>query len=175
MPSAKPDRTVEAVQLQVRAMSAAVVEVGLFKPDAREGEAAMLPRVWDTDSLMRSIGWLRHENRDGRNIYVRPNGEHNLSLVDDLTAGATAEMMRAGFAPAAIVETSPGNFQAWLKHSEALSKELGAAAARALAERFGGDRGAADSAHYGPPAGFSNRQEKYRHATTRLHPVVNLV
>src|SRR5260370_38646829 len=116
MPSAKLDRTVEAVQLQVRAMSAAVFEVGLFKPDARDGEAAMLPRVWDTDSLMRSIGWLRHENRDGRNIYVRPNGEHNLSLVDDLTAGATAAIMGVGFAPAALGETSPGNFQPCPRH-----------------------------------------------------------
>jgi RepB DNA-primase from phage plasmid len=175
MPSTKPDRTVEAVQLQVRAMSAVVFDVGLFKPDVRDGEAAMVPRVWDTDSLMRSIGWLRHENRDGRNIYVRPNGEHNLSLVDDLTAGAIAEMMRVGFAPAAIVETSPGNFQAWLKHPEALSKELGTAAARALAERFGGDRGAADWRHYGRLAGFTNRKEKYRDPATGLHPFVKLV
>jgi hypothetical protein len=175
MPSAKPDRTVEAVQLQVRAMSAAVFEVGLFKPDAGDDEAVMIPRVWDADSLMRSIGWLRHENRNGRNIYVRPKGEHNLSLVDDLTAGAITEMTRTGFAPAAVVETSPGNFQAWLKHSETLSKELGTAAARALAEKFGGDRGAADWRHYGRLAGFTNRKDKYRDATTGLHPFVKLV
>jgi len=175
MPSAKPDRTVEAVQLQVRAMGATVFEVGLFKPDAGDREAVMIPRVWDADSLMRSIGWLRHENRDGRNIYVRPNGEHNLSLVDDLTAAAISEMGRTGFAPAVVVETSPGNFQAWLKHPETLSKELGTAAARALAEKFGGDRGAADWRHYGRLSGFTNRKEKYRDATTGLHPFVKLV
>jgi len=156
-------------------MGTEVFEVGLFKPDPRDHEPAMLPRVWDHDSLMRSVGWLRHQNRTGRNIYVRPRGEHNLSLIDDLRAEAIAEMTRSGFTPAAVVETSPGNFQAWLKHPEQLSKELGTAVARALADRFGGDRGAADWRHYGRLAGFTNRKEKYRNLVTGLHPFVRIV
>ena len=156
-------------------MAADVFEVGLFKPDAPDHEPLMIPRVWDHDSLVRSIGWLRHENRDGRNIYVRPKGEHNLSLVDDLSAGAVREMVRSGFMPAAVLETSPGNFQAWLKHPEQLPKALGTAAARVLAEKFGGDRGAADWRHYGRLAGFTNRKEKYRDPRTGLHPFVKLV
>jgi hypothetical protein len=155
-------------------MGADVFEIGLFKPDAVH-EAIMIPRVWDHDALVRSIGWLRHENRDGRNIYVRPKGEHNLSLVDDLTRTAVDEMMRSGFRPALIVETSPGNFQAWLKHPEQLSKEMGTAAARALAEKFSGDRGAADWRHYGRLAGFTNRKSRHRDATTGMHPYVRLV
>ena len=47
-------------------------------------------------------------------------------------------MKAAGFNPAVVVETSPTNFQAWLKHPEPLSKEVNTAAARALAEKFGG-------------------------------------
>ena len=156
-------------------MGSDVFEVGLFKPDATRGEAIMIPRVWDHDALIRSIGWLRHENRDGRNIYIRPKGEHNLSLVDDLTRDAVGEMMHTGFKPALVVETSPGNFQAWLKHPEQLSKEMGTAAARALAEKFGGDRGAADWRHYGRLAGFTNRKEKYRDASSGMHPFVRLV
>jgi hypothetical protein len=175
VPNGRRDRTLEAVESQTQAMGADVFEIGLFKPDAVHGEAIMVPRVWDHDALIRSIGWLRHENRDGRNIYVRPKGEHNLSLVDDLTRNALGEMMRSGFRPALIVETSPGNFQAWLKHPEQLSKEMGTAAARALAEKFGGDRGAADWRHYGRLAGFTNRKEKYRDAATGMHPYVRLV
>ena len=175
MPSGNRDKTVEAVQTQVRAMGAEVFEVGLFKPDAAGNEPMMMPRVWDPASLLHSIGWLRHENRDGRNIYIRPKGEHNLSLVDDLTASAIAEMKRTGFTPAAILETSPGNFQAWLKHPEQLPKELGTAAARTLAEKFGGDRGAADWRHYGRLAGFTNRKEKYCDPETGLHPFVKLI
>jgi hypothetical protein len=135
----------------------------------------MVQRVWDPDSLLGSIGWLRHENSDGRNIYIRPKGEHNLSLVDDLTASAIVEMARTGFTPAAVLETSPGNFQAWLKHPEQLPKELGTAAARTLADKFGGDRGAADWRHYGRLAGFTNRKQKYRDPETGLHPFVKLI
>jgi hypothetical protein len=156
-------------------MEAEVFEVGLFRPDVQGREPVMLPRVWNRDSLLKSIGWLRYENREGRNIYVRPKGEHNLSLVDDLSARSIAEMVRSGFAPAAVIETSPGNFQAWLKHPEPLTKELGTAAARALALKFGGDRGAADWRHFGRLAGFTNQKSRYRDATTGLHPFVKLV
>ena len=135
----------------------------------------MLPRTWDADTLLRSVPWLRHQNRDGRNIYIRPHGEHNLSLVDDLNRDAILAMKRQGFSPALVVQTSPGNYQAWLKHSEQLSKELGTAAARALAKRFGGDRGAADWRHFGRLAGLTNRKAKYRDPATGLHPFVLLV
>ena len=169
------DRTVEAVRRQVAAMGSDVFEIGLFKPDAGINEGVMLPRVWDADVLIRSIAWLRHQNRDGRNIYIRPRGEHNLSLIDDLSGNVVTVMKRAGFAPAAVVETSPGNFQAWVKHSEQLSKELGTAAARKLAERFGGDPAAADWRHFGRLAGFTNRKRAYRDAGTGLHPFVKLI
>jgi hypothetical protein len=173
--SSPSDRTIEAVRRQVAAMASDVFEVGLFKPDAAGNEAVMLPRVWDAETLLRSVPWLRHQNRDGRNIYIRPRGEHNLSLVDDLSRDSVLAMKQAGFAPAAIIETSPGNFQAWVKHPEQLSKELGTAAARKLAERFGGDPGAADWRHFGRLGGFTNRKEKYRDPQTGLHPFVKLI
>jgi hypothetical protein len=168
------DRTADAIRRQIVAMGSEVFEIGLFKPDASESEPVMLPRVWDQNALVRSIGWLRHQNRDGRNIYVRPKGEHNLSLIDDLTLDAVAALTPSGFAPALVVETSPGNYQAWLKHSEQLSKEEGTAAARALAERFGGDQGAADWRHFGRLAGFTNRKQKYR-GSAGLYPFVKVV
>ena len=152
-----------------------VFEVGLFKPDATDGEAIMLPRTWDADTLVRSVPWLRYQNRDGRNIYIRPHGEHNLSLVDDLNRDAILAMKRQGFSPALVVQTSPGNYQAWLKHPEELNRELGTAAARALAERFGGDRGAADWRHFGRLAGLTNRKAKYRDPATGLYPFVLLI
>ena len=156
-------------------MGSAVFEIGLFKPDAAPPEAVMLPRVWDQEALLRSISWLRHQNRDGRNIYIRPRGEHNLSLVDDLTREAIAAMGRAGFAPALVVETSRGNYQAWVKHSEQLTKEEGTAAARALAGRFGGDPGAADWRHFGRLAGLTNRKRAYRDQVTGLYPFVKVI
>jgi hypothetical protein len=155
--------TTEAVRTQIAAMGADVFEFGLFKPEPDEpnGEPPMLPRTWDASGLMRSIPWVRLQNSQGRNIYVRPQGEHNLSLVDDLTRDAVAQMKRTGFQPAAVIETSPGNYQAWLKHPERLPRDLGTAAARALARQFDGDMGAADWRHFGRLAGFTNRKPKY--------------
>ncbi|MEO8126676.1 MAG: RepB family DNA primase [Bryobacteraceae bacterium] len=173
--SSTSDRTIEAVRRQATAMASDVFEIGLFKPDVVGDEAVMLPRVWDTDTLLRSVPWLRHQNRDGRNIYIRPRGEHNLSLVDDLTRDAVLAMKQAGFTPATIIETSPGNFQAWVKHPEQLTKELGTAAARKLAERFGGDPAAADWRHFGRLGGFTNRKRKYCDPETGLHPFVKLI
>jgi hypothetical protein len=156
-------------------MGADLFEVGLFRPDAPQGEAIMVPRVWDRDALMRSVPWLRLQNRDGRNIYVRPSGEHNLSLVDDLTQDGIRAMKSSGFAPALLVETSSGNFQAWLKHPRVLDKGLGTAVARALAQKFGGDTGAADWRHYGRLSGFVNRKTKHYDASTGLYPFVKVI
>jgi len=169
------ERTIEAVSRQIAAMGGNVFEIGLFNPDAPASQPKMVLRTWDADTLLRSLAWLRRENREGRNIYIRPQGEHDLSLVDDLPKSAVAAMKRAGFNPALVVETSPGNYQAWLRHPEPLASELSTATARALAEKFDGDRGAADWRHFGRLAGFTNRKPKYRDADTGLYPFVRLI
>jgi hypothetical protein len=170
------EKTIQAVQQQISAMGIDIFEVGAYKPatqsDTREPE--MILRTWDRQTLLASILWLRFQNLHGRNIYIRPKGEHSLTLVDDLKSPAIERMKAEGFTPAIVIETSPGNFQAWLNHGRILPKELSTATARALAERFGGDRGAADWRHFGRLAGFSNRKEKYRGADG-LYPFVKLL
>ena len=54
-----------------------------------------------------------------------------------------------------------------------LSREVSTSAARALAEEFGGDKGAADWRHFGRMAGFTNRKLKYQSADG-LFPFVRL-
>jgi hypothetical protein len=168
-------KTATSVEQQIAAMGSELLEVGLYDPDAATHQTVMIPRVWDAGTIIRSVPWLRHQNREGRNIYVRPKGEHDLSMVDDLTADAISAMKQTGFNPAVVVETSPGNFQGWLKHSERLSKELSTTTARALAEKFGGDRGAADWRHFGRLAGFTNRKPTHIDETTGLYPYVRLI
>jgi hypothetical protein len=168
-------KTAAAVQHQIAAMGSELFEVGLYNPSAGPSESVMIPRVWDAGTIVKSVPWLRHQNRQGRNVYVRPKGEHDMSMVDDLTADAVSTMRQAGYNPAVIVETSPGNYQAWLKHPERLSKQVSTAAARALAEKFGGDRSAADWRHFGRLAGFCNRKAKYRDENTGLYPFVRLI
>ena len=159
-------------------MSASAFEVGLFDPTAEHG--AMLPRVWDLDTLLRSVSWLRLKNLEGRNIYIRPSGEHALSLIDDASTQTIELLKSQGFAPAVVLETSPRNFQAWLWHGQILPKHLSTFAARLLASRFGGDPASADWRHYGRLAGFTNRKDKYRRKDgtfpyVRLHEATGAV
>jgi hypothetical protein len=88
---------------QTQAMRTKLFEVGLFKPGAA---AEMLLRTWDSETLVESIAWLKFQNVDGRNIYIRPKGEHTLSMVDDLTADALERMKHS----------PPGHFQRLRKH-----------------------------------------------------------
>lgn len=175
---ANPDsenKTLRTVERQIRATGCQIIEVGLFKPEAEGTGPVMIPRIWDIEALLRSISWLRMQNRDGRNIFFRPKGEHHLSLVDDVRAETVNEMKRAGFEPALVVETSPKNFQVWLNHGRTLPPLLSTAVAKALAKQFGGDSGAADWRHFGRLAGFTNRKLKYRDPETGLHPFVRLI
>jgi hypothetical protein len=105
---------------------------------------------------------------------VRAAGTHGLSLVDDLKADALAGMKAEGFEPAAVVETSPGNFQAWLKHGEILDEAASTRAAKLLAERYGGDLGSADWRHFGRLAGFTNPKPNRRLASG-LQPFARLL
>ncbi len=90
--------TPEAVAKQGRAMGAKAFEIGLFDPNAAQG--AMFPRVWNLDTLLRSVSWLRLKNAEDRNIYIRPAGEHSLSLIDDASIQMTERLKSEGFAPA---------------------------------------------------------------------------
>jgi hypothetical protein len=169
--------TVQFVQGQLRAMRVPVFDVGVYKPagaDSAQPEPEMLLRTWDSDSLLRSVGWLRLQNLRGRNIYIRPKGEHPLSLLDDLTFEAIEQMKTEGFSPALVVETSAGNFQAWVHHGEILPKELSTRAARLLSQKFHGDPSSADWRHFGRLGGFTNRKEKHRGADG-LFPFVKLI
>lgn len=154
-------RTVNAVTAQVEAMGGDIFEIGLLKPEA-SGEPPMLLRTWDIQTLLRSVPWLRYQNSTGRHIYIRPHGENNLTILDDLVPDKVSQLFQKGYEPAAVVRTSPGNFQVWLKHPERLSKELGTTIAKLLAQRFESDLGSADWHHFGRLSGFANRKTKHR-------------
>ena len=147
---------------QLSAMGAEIFEGGALQVGDGNMPQFMLLRTWDQKKLIASIPWLRFQNWHGSHIYVRPYGQSQLTLIDDLKAEAVVRMRAEGFQPAVVVQTSPGNYQAWIKHAEKLDRELGTAVARELADRFGGDVKAADWRHFGRLAGFRNTKEKYK-------------
>jgi RepB DNA-primase from phage plasmid len=122
-----------------------------FQPNSASREAPFpnMIKGWGAKQVLKSLLWLRRENLNQGHIYIRPAGPHGLSLIDDLNADALVRMKAEGFAPAAVVETSPGNFQAWLKHYETLDELTSTRAAKMLVERHGGDPGGADWRHFG--------------------------
>jgi len=116
------DQTYEAVERQLCAMGGEIFEVGALQRGDGDQPQFMLLRTWDKERLSDSIPWLRYQNRNGSHIFVRPKGESNLTLIDDLKAEAVVRMREEGFQPAAVVQTSPGNYQAWVKHAEKLAR-----------------------------------------------------
>ncbi|HEY7387192.1 MAG TPA: DNA-primase RepB domain-containing protein [Bryobacteraceae bacterium] len=156
------EKTYEAVDCQLRAMGAAVFEVGALRLRNGGNPDFMVLREWDKETVMESIPWLWHQNWRGSHIYVRPKGESNLTLIDDLKYHRVAHLRGAGLQPAAVVQTSPGNYQVWIKHTAQLDKELGTAVARDIAERFGGDVKAAAWRHFGRLSGFRNTKAKHQ-------------
>ena len=73
-----------------------------------------------------------------------------------------SRLVSDGFNPCAVVETSAGNFQAWLKHPAVLLKLIGTFAAQTLAERYDADPTAADWRRFGRLPGFTNCKPTYR-------------
>ncbi len=142
------------VRRQLAAMASDYLDIGILRPNGR----MLVREAWTVRQIEEAIQRLRRENARGAHIFVRPHGVHALSLVDDLGVDAIARMTDAGFQPALVVETSPQNFQVWLRHGQTLDRYMSSWAAKELAKRFGGDLSSADWRHFGRLAGFTNRK-----------------
>ncbi len=154
------DRTTDAVRRQLAAMGCDRYEIAV-----RDPARGMLTRQGSADEIVAGIGWLKAMNAQGNDIYVRPVGSNGLVLVDDLSAKALTELNRDGLMPAAVAETSAGNYQAWVRVSDGpLLPEIATEAAREVAARYGGDPNSADWRQYGRLAGFTNQQPEHARA-----------
>jgi hypothetical protein len=101
--------------------------------------------------------WLRHENANDSNIWIRPAvPEHALVMLDDLptaTAAAVARKYRA-----LAIETSRGNAQAWIVCDRSLMREQRQDVARSLCVLAGSDPGAISEPRWGRLAGYRQRK-----------------
>lgn len=161
----KPDRSYLAARRQLDAMGVERFEVGI-----RDQAGRMLTRTWSKAETLEAMPWLKRENAKGADVYVRPAGETNagLVLVDDLNRGQLARMQAAGMTPASVIETSPDNFQAWVRvHDKRLEPKLATEVATMLAKEYGGDLNSADWRHFGRLAGLTNAKPKHKDANGR--------
>ncbi|WP_349355932.1 DNA-primase RepB domain-containing protein [Escherichia coli] len=155
----KGDRPAQAIARQLKAMGCDRYDIGIR--DAASGK--MMNREWTPQEVQQNADWLKRMNAQGNDIYIRPaeQARHGLVLVDDLSSDDLDAMKQEGREPAAIIETSPKNYQAWVKVAQDAPAVHRGVIARELAREYDADPASADSRHYGRLAGFTNRKDKH--------------
>src|ERR1700712_6076347 len=146
------DRTESTVRNLLTAIEAPFYDVGVLS------DRGMLPGLNSISAatVLERLPLLKYRNAHGSHIYIRPSGEHRFTTLDDLHETSLARLSADGFDPCAVVETSAGNFQAWLKHRRTFPKLLGTFAAQTLAEQYDADPSAADWRRFGGLRGHVN-------------------
>ena len=162
------DRTEAAMRKLLDALPSPGYDLGILTAERMQRFEAL-----PAGAVYRMVLYLKYRNAQGAHIFLRPTGESAYTLLDDLNEATLTRLCAEGFAPAAVIETSPGNYQAWLRHSQPLPKELGSIAAKMLAERFGADRSAADWRRFSRMPGFTNRKPQHRN-DKNLYPFARL-
>ena len=163
------DRVEITVHRMLSAIEAPLYDVGVLS--AR----GMLPGLdgISAEEVLQQLSLLKYSNARGSHIYIRPSGEHRYTILDDLNETTLGRLSTDGLEPCAVVETSAGNLQAWLKHSAVFPKLIGTFAAQTLARRYDADPSAADWRRFGRLPGFTNCKPKYR-KPDGLFPFVRL-
>ena len=112
------DKTESTVRIMLTAIEAPLYDVGVLS------ERGMLPGLdgISAAAVLDRLSLLKYRNAHGSHIYIRPSGEHRFTTLDDLNETSLARLSADGFNPCAVVETSAGNFQAWLKHPTGVSE-----------------------------------------------------
>jgi hypothetical protein len=126
------------------------------------------------DNVKHITKWLKYKNMNNYNIYIKPSDETDraLILLDDINDDTVRRLKSRGLAPACVIETSPGNLQAWVSFgSDPMPSQQRSTLSRVLAKEFGADPASVGSSHYGRLSGFTNRKEEHR-GEDGLHPYV---
>ncbi|GAB4026392.1 DNA-primase RepB domain-containing protein [Spirosoma gilvum] len=114
---------------------------------------------YNREQLIKAKGFFRYHNVQGFNIYCRPVG-YQFVLLDDLNRDVLTDL--AQLKPCMLMETSPGNYQAWLILQDVpQNRETAKAICKELAVRFGADLASAEPDHVGRLPDLYNRKEKY--------------
>jgi hypothetical protein len=163
------DRTETIVRNMLTAIEASLYDIGVLS------HRGMLPGLdgIPAEAILDRLSVLKNRNARGSHIHIRPAGDHRYTALDDLSEISLAKLAADGFTPCAVIETSAGNFQAWLKHSVVFPKLLGTLAAQTLAARYDADPSAADWRRFGRLPGFTNCKPKYKRPDG-LFPFVRL-
>lgn len=109
-------------------------------------------------------GWATARNIRGANVYFRPARHdtdgvllsHPVVFLDDLSPAKAAGIAKKY--RSLIVETSSGNFQAWIVTSQPLDESERREVQGSLCSLIGGDPGSVSGEHFGRFPGYSNNK-----------------
>jgi len=162
----KPDPTYRAVKRQIEKMGCDSYQIGVIGATKDNGMA--MHKTMSKAEVLKEIPNLKRLNAQGNHIFIQPaEKEHNLILVDDVGFDDIEKMRSNGHEAAVVVETSPDNYQAWVKAPNSLTEDERAVFAKGLAEKYDADPNSAQKRHYGRLAGFTN--QKPEHQNSRGH------
>lgn len=151
------DFTLFAVKRQLDAFGCERYEVGII--DGHDEEAKMDLREMSNSQIIKSVPYFKKRNVDGCHIFIRPKGSQGLVFFDDLNRKTIDFLESDGLSPAVLIESSPLNYQGWVRVSDnPISTELATAASKVIANKYDGDTGAAAWRQFGRLAGFTNQK-----------------
>ena len=125
-------------------------EIGIMNPDGG---------LWSVAPSLDSFGYIKAMNRQGLHIFMRPENEGCFLMLDDIPRRELpAQQNGTGYRPGRlVVETSPDNFQVWIKAHRKLSNPE----KRYWINYFNSDPACDPNLRWGRCPGFRNRKDKY--------------
>jgi hypothetical protein len=160
--------TLLAMRRQLAAMPHDLYLVRLIHSQTRRAFPG--ERLWTAAQLAHpaTVRFLRVRNREGCDVYLHPyaeecNSGYVLVDLDDTDPAVLTTMRAAGHEPCVVLQTSPGNLQAWVQVSAtpipaAVASQIG----KQLAHIYGADPASTDWRHLGRLAGFTNQKPTRR-------------
>jgi len=132
-------------------------ELGIHRKNEKSGKDFVQPMSWNSKNLK----YASFANLNGGNIYMRPVERDKYIMVDDVKpAGLDDHKGKKG---RLIVESSPANYNVWVKLKQATEPEI----RRFLQGFYGTDEKANSEMRWGRCPGFTNRNTKpdgsYKH------------
>ncbi len=128
-------------------------------------------RFYNHQQVEEQIPLMRQKNAQGYDIYITPIDEgHHFIVVDDLTSSQHMAMMKEGYKPNLVQESSKDNRQAIFKIPKQGEPDEQQAANAVVVElnREYGDKNFSGVVHPFRMAGFSNKKAGRNNAFTRI-------
>lgn len=157
-----PSITLELVKRYIQAMPCGEYRIVLRHRYKEEKGIKTIAVNYRKKVLLKqaTINFLKMKNAQGFHIYCRPKSWRYI-LIDDLSREQLKPL--AEIKPCLLVETSPNNYQAWIKLSKIPeSREQALCICQEIALKFNADISSAEPDHLGRLVGFINCKPQYQ-------------